>query len=285
MKKLLLVSVLALLLSTLCQSVYACSCPTIGGFTREQEIQALVKRSDTAVFTGEVIEIINRAGYREIKFQIEQYWAGKVTNEFTIRTDKLNSSCAFYFQVGKDYLVFAETFKGSLYTGACSRNSERKEGLEDLKILGKGKEPAKTQASAEVYACSCPKFGPPGEVLTREQQIKRMVQRSDTVVFSGEVISIKDIADQKYFRDITFKAGRYWNGTVTSELTIRSFQPFSSCAFDFKIGASYLMFAILYQNGLYADECYGIQELKNAVEDLKHLGQGKIPAEKEPKDN
>lgn len=133
-------------------------------------------------------------------------------------------------------------------------------------------------------ACSCPKFGPPGEVLTREQEIKRIGERSDTAVFSGKLISISNIADQKYFRDLTFMVDQFWNGNITSELPIRSFQPDSSCAFDFRIGTRYLIFATLYQNGWYADECSGIQELTNAVEDLKHLGKGKIPVVKRSKD-
>jgi len=139
----LLVPVFTLLLLTLGQSVYACSCPTVGGFTREQEIQALIKRSDKAVFTGEVIEITDRSEYREVKFAVEEYWSGKVTNEFTIRTDRTNSSCAVDFLIGKSYLVFAGFFQGSLYTGACSRNKELKDALEDLEYLGKGKTPAK----------------------------------------------------------------------------------------------------------------------------------------------
>jgi hypothetical protein len=139
-------------------------------------------------------------------------------------------------------------------------------------------------AGESVYACSCPKFGPAGEVLTRDQEIRRIIARGDTAVFTGEVISIKDITDQEYFRDITFKVDRYWNGIVTRDFTIRSFQPDSSCAFDFRIGTSYLMFSHVYQNGVYADECYGIYELKTAVEDIKHLGNSKIPLVKKPKD-
>ena len=145
MKKTLLVSVFTLLLLTLCQSAYACVCGSNVGVTREPEIQAFVKRSDTAVFTGELIEIADHSEYREVKFAVEQYWSGKVTSEFTIRTDKTTSSCAFDFLIGKSYLVYADSFEGSLYTGACSRNQEQKKDLEDLRFLGKGRRPAKPQ--------------------------------------------------------------------------------------------------------------------------------------------
>ena len=136
-----------------------------------------------------------------------------------------------------------------------------------------------------VYACSCPKFVPPGEVLTREQEIKQLLESDGATVFAGEVTSIIPDADQPYFRDVTFSVDQYWAGIVPSEITVRSFQPSAACSVDLRLGASYLMFAKAYQNGVYADDCFGIQELEKAAEDLNHLGKGKQPVVKKPQNN
>ena len=142
MKKIL--SVLLFTLIYLCngESVYACSCPSLPGVTREQEIRAIAKRSDNVVFTGEVISInddTKSLDYRDITFKVERFWNGEITQEFTIRSDKLNSSCAVDFRIGTSYLVFANLYENHLYTGACSRNKEIAKAAEDLQYLGKGK--------------------------------------------------------------------------------------------------------------------------------------------------
>ena len=129
------------------RSAFACGCPTVGGFTREQEVQGIVNRAGTAVFTGKLTEITDRSTYREVTFTVDQYWSGKVTQRFTIRTERTKSSCAFGFQIDKSYLVFAETYKGHLYTAECSRNQLVDKAMEDLGYLGEGLKPAEDKDS------------------------------------------------------------------------------------------------------------------------------------------
>lgn len=134
-----------------------------------------------------------------------------------------------------------------------------------------------------VYACNCPAFGPPGRALTRDQENRKKAARYDTAVFTGVVTALGQKNDRKYFRDITFNVEQFWSGDITKEVVVRSFQPDLSCVFDLRVGASYLVFARLYQNGFYADECYGIQELEYSAADIQQLGKGKVPFVKRSK--
>lgn len=119
----------------------ACGCPSMG-LTLEQEINGRLE-NNKAVFSGEVLEIVDRAKDRDVTFRVGEYWKGDVLEQITVSTDSLNSSCAFHFEVGKSYLVFANLWEGSLYTAACSRNRDLKKADEVLKVLGKGETPVK----------------------------------------------------------------------------------------------------------------------------------------------
>lgn len=122
----------------------ACTCVQIGNETLEQEIKAQLK-NDKAVFVGKVIEINDRSeqGNRLVKFQVEQFWKGGLSEEITIASDKSRSSCAYPFEKGKSYLIFAVTYNNNLFTGLCMSNREISKAAEELKILGKGTKPKK----------------------------------------------------------------------------------------------------------------------------------------------
>ncbi len=125
----------------------ACVCAQVGNETLEQKIKWRLK-SDEAVFTGKLIEINDKSehGDRLIKFQIERFWKGVLSEEITIATENERSSCAYPFEKDKIYLIFADTYNGKLYTGGCVPNREINRATEELKILGKGTRPKKDKS-------------------------------------------------------------------------------------------------------------------------------------------
>src|SRR5688572_27100742 len=98
MKNLFLVSFAVAVFHFSGDSVFACSCPTVGpdGF-----YEGKLKYSN-AVFSGEVQNITSKAGVLEITFQVFEFWKGRLTSEFIVSTDG-KSSCRYNFQVGKKY--------------------------------------------------------------------------------------------------------------------------------------------------------------------------------------
>jgi hypothetical protein len=117
----------------------ACSCPDMGG-TMKQKINWRLK-DDKAIFVGKLISINDESadGDRLIKFQVERFWKGALTEEITIATENDRSSCAYPFEKEKTYLIFVNTYNDKLYTGGCIPNREISRATEELKILGKGK--------------------------------------------------------------------------------------------------------------------------------------------------
>jgi hypothetical protein len=135
MKYVLFVSVFAAVLHFSSESVFACSCPTVGPYGY---VEGKLK-SSSAAFSGEVLSIVSDGNRRKVTFKVLEFWKGRLTSEFTVSTDLLSSSCRFDFEVGKKYLVFSSLGNGEQYTGACSGNRELQKAREELEILGKGK--------------------------------------------------------------------------------------------------------------------------------------------------
>jgi hypothetical protein len=117
----------------------ACGCVSMGT-TLEQDVKGNLKRVK-AVFTGEVIEITpNPKNYGFItKLKVEESWKDFSPEEIIIIQD--GSSCEYHFTTGKKYLVFAYEWENKLTTDVCIGNRELEKASEELKILGKGKEP------------------------------------------------------------------------------------------------------------------------------------------------
>lgn len=137
--KLLLLGSLAVLIALISVNrAFACSCPTIG--SEEYEINSRLK-TGSAVFSGEVLEIVSKPDYRNVTFRVKEFWKGYLSTKFTVATDPTTSSCSIDFEKGKSYLVFASQWNGRPHTSACSRNREPQKADAELKILGKGKAP------------------------------------------------------------------------------------------------------------------------------------------------
>jgi hypothetical protein len=123
----------------------ACVCVSMGE-SLEQQIKSQLK-NDKAVFVGKLISINDESerGDRLVKFQVKQFWKGELTEEITVATENERNSCAYPFEKGKSYLIFADTYNGKLYTGGCLPDREISRAAEELKILGEGKKPKKNK--------------------------------------------------------------------------------------------------------------------------------------------
>lgn len=150
MKQIVIVSLalMAILLST--EGAVACSClrPPINTEEKLRTAVATSLREANAVFSGEVIEMDSLI----IKFKVEKAWKGDVKDEVSIATGAvksedgffLSSTCDYKFELGKKYLIFANSSKGKLKASKCSwtgilgeRERFRNE-LERLKLLEAG---------------------------------------------------------------------------------------------------------------------------------------------------
>jgi hypothetical protein len=69
--------------------------------------------------------------YIAVTLQVVEPFRGDFGNTIVIATEPMNNSCYYPFEIGKDYLVFAETYKGRLYTSICqgTREAEREVSL------------------------------------------------------------------------------------------------------------------------------------------------------------
>lgn len=84
-----------------------------------------------------------------LKFQVERWWKGKPVGEVILVTNQTRDpdgtehilGCEYPFKVGERYLVYAYGSENELGTSTCSRTRKLNKAKEDLKVLGKGKEP------------------------------------------------------------------------------------------------------------------------------------------------
>jgi hypothetical protein len=135
-------------------SSFACMC----GDTRQTVAEA--RDNALMVFSGAVSDDEYRDGATfpdgrpagaelVARFKIDRWWKGPAIPEVFLFTEQYQapdhsisvSTCAYEFEVGKRYLVYAGYFLGRLRASYCSRTSVIENATEDLKVLGKGKPP------------------------------------------------------------------------------------------------------------------------------------------------
>jgi hypothetical protein len=128
--------------------LFACSCVSVGGTISE------LNKSDV-VFLGKVInvesesdtievtpisgknagkkEILKIGGFR-VSFEVTERFKG--SPEITkLHTDEGGGMCGFYFEKGKEYLVYAHQSDKFLSTSICSRTRSSVYAIDDLDIL------------------------------------------------------------------------------------------------------------------------------------------------------
>jgi hypothetical protein len=122
---------------------YACDCAPIG--TAGQELA----RSQ-AVFIGRVTGIKDTGTYIEATLEVKKTLKGELPDKIVVSTPRFSTSCRYWFEAGKEYLVYASSYKeGKGWADACSRTKRLAEAKKDIRELVKTpKENRKTTASA-----------------------------------------------------------------------------------------------------------------------------------------
>ena len=112
------------------------------------------------VFSGKVVDAEYRDGAYfpngksagselTAHFRVDRWWKGEPLPDIFLFTEQYQaadysisvSTCAYQFEVGKRYLVYAGFFLGRLRAIYCSRTSVIEKATEDLEVLGKGRPP------------------------------------------------------------------------------------------------------------------------------------------------
>ena len=118
---------------------------------------AAIRTEAPIIFEGQVVEILDRSLHitrttpsdstgetrplgREVVFQVSREWAGGTTRRLSLYLDA--SDCAFVFEAGHHYVVFARRdTKGRPTTSTCTRTAETDRAQDVLKVLGRSKPP------------------------------------------------------------------------------------------------------------------------------------------------
>jgi hypothetical protein len=128
------------------QVCFACSCLPPG-----PPLAALAEAD--AVFRGKVVEMERMSeGNRllRVKIQVTSVWKGAVTTETLVQTTDNSAACGFPFQIGGDYLIYADTSTADTPNGPpiapytahlCSRTRSIGQAADDLAALGPGQPP------------------------------------------------------------------------------------------------------------------------------------------------
>ncbi len=136
-------------------SIWACTCS-------DTPSVAQARRDASIVFLGKVVDAKYQKSATNSKgqeaneeltmlFEVERWWKGGRTPEIILFVGKYQSpnfsisvdTCAFQFEKGKHYIVYAKDIykDGKVRAMYCSRTSEAKEAKEDLRLLKTGKKP------------------------------------------------------------------------------------------------------------------------------------------------
>lgn len=122
---------------------FACDC------ARPDNVNEQLDRS-TAVFSGEVIEIVDKNKNNSIQssadpiavlFKVDESWKGIDQSQVIIYTARDGASCGYEFSLNNKYLVYAQETDGDLIVNICSRTTLLSSSDKDLEELGKGEKP------------------------------------------------------------------------------------------------------------------------------------------------
>jgi hypothetical protein len=149
MKKIFLIAASLLVLNT--NPASACSCIQT---TPQQSL-----KNSKVVFAGRVIDVVEQrdstdaasgpslAGVK-VTFDASQVWKGKPDRQMVITTSGSSASCGYFFEKGKEYLVYANGQGTQLQTGLCSGTKPLSNAQADLAVLGRGISPTPQNPSA-----------------------------------------------------------------------------------------------------------------------------------------
>lgn len=99
--------------------VYACSCASV---SPSQQVQMA-----DVVFLGTVTSInvpsgpqVNSASPEQVTFDVSSVQKGSLGRTIVVSTSMSQGSCGYPFQVGRQYMVYAQSVGGQLETGLCA---------------------------------------------------------------------------------------------------------------------------------------------------------------------
>jgi hypothetical protein len=164
---------LALIIGIRATSALACGCIREKDYSLADDVKASLKSE--AVFVGKVDRFEYRAGVPDKEMEeyqkthpgftwkakmailrVDRWWTGSLGPEFVITTNetiqsdgimRLETSCGFWLELGKSYLVFTRKYDGYFRTPAsCGLTRKIEDAKETLALLGSGKEPVKDKS-------------------------------------------------------------------------------------------------------------------------------------------
>ena len=93
-----------------------------------------------AIFEGRVDAVEAGATETVVRFRVTQAWRGVVHEQVEVRMPTGSAACAFPFQEGVIYLVFARASADGLHTSLCSRTAamDDETAQADRQALGSG---------------------------------------------------------------------------------------------------------------------------------------------------
>lgn len=108
-----------------------------GALCNLQTLKQTIK-SSSAIFAGKLVGEEKKGDYRIFRFAVQRYWKGTKAKNITIEVYETPRFQA-RFEIGEEYLIYADQINGKLQIGRCSRFSQLSAAQSDLKSLGKGK--------------------------------------------------------------------------------------------------------------------------------------------------
>ena len=120
----------------------ACSCFAPTGTPKTQVANAY--KNSAAIFSGKVtsVEPTGDGNYFTVTLTVNDSWKGTTDTEIKITTARDSAMCGYYFEVGKEYIVYAHGTAADLGVGNCSRTSGLSDNS-DIKYLVKLKKKQK----------------------------------------------------------------------------------------------------------------------------------------------
>ncbi len=118
----------------------------------------------------------------------------------------------------------------------------------------------------KVYATDCDISITPKQAL-----------ESSSAVFSGKVLKIENKNDHK---SIIFQVNRWWKGYPEELIWLTTAVPPATWGYPLKEGKEYLVYTTNNERVYEVNICSRTKELSKASEDLKELGEGRLPKSK-----
>jgi hypothetical protein len=125
-------SLAAFLVQAWPQHAQACSCLA----TSFEQARA----DSAAIFEGRVVGLETDGADTVVHFRVTQAWRGVAHEEIVVRMPTSSAACAYPFQEGVVYLVYAQAAEDGLHTSLCSRTAamDDEAAEADRQALGSG---------------------------------------------------------------------------------------------------------------------------------------------------